>query len=336
LQQTGHWEGELEHTTRDGRRVIVECRKTAIRTDTGQILILESNRDVTERRKAELSAARLHGELEKYASDLKQTNKTLEESRHAALNLMEDSVIERARAEQINAELRESQERLKRAQEIAHLGSWELDLVKNRLTWSDELYRILGLKPQAVQASREAFLARVHPDDRAAVDAAYSSSLRENRDTYESEHRIVREDTGEIRMVYERSQHFHDANGRIFRSIGMVHDITERKLAEQALARTAKELGRSNKDLEQFAHVTSHDLKEPLRMVTGFMSLLKERYSGKLDAKAGEYIDFAADAAGRMQKMVVDRLGYGRAGRDDVVEMRRCETCGSASRSPAR
>ncbi|HVN73204.1 MAG TPA: PAS domain S-box protein, partial [Methanoregula sp.] len=131
--------------------------------------------------------------------------------------------------------LRQSERRLARSQEISHLGSWELDLVNNRLAWSDEVYRIFGLRPQEFGATYEAFLAAVHPDDRSAVDAAYSGSLREGRDTYEIEHRVVRKDTGEIRYVHEKCEHQRDENGKIIRSVGMVHDITERKKAEDAL-----------------------------------------------------------------------------------------------------
>ena len=87
---------------------------------------------------------------------------------------------------------------------------------------------------------------------------------------------------------------------------------------EQGLRQAAKGLARSNKDLEQFAYVASHDLKEPLRMVTGFMSLLKDRCQGKLDAKADEYIVFAAEAAARMQRLIDDLLTYSRAGRGKV------------------
>ena len=92
--------------------------------------------------------------------------------------------------------LLESEKRLERSQGIAHLGSWELDWSADRLTWSDEVYRIFGLLPREFEATYDAFLAAVHPDDRAAVDEAYRSSLRDGRDNYEIEHRIVRRDTG--------------------------------------------------------------------------------------------------------------------------------------------
>jgi PAS domain S-box-containing protein len=145
-------------------------------------------------------------------------------------------VTERKRDEEA---LRDSESRMNRSQEIAHLGSWELDLTSNRLYWTDEVYRIFGLKPQEFGATYEAFLDAVHPDDRAAVDDAYSSSLREGRDTYEISHRVVRKSTGEVRHVHEKCEHIRDESGRIVRSIGMVHDITESKGAEGELARLA-------------------------------------------------------------------------------------------------
>ena len=127
---------------------------------------------------------------------------------------------------------------MKHAQEIAHLGNWELDLISNHLSWSDEVYRIFGLQPQEFAATYEAFLDAVHPDDRAAVDSAYSSSVREGTNTYEIDHRIVRKN-GEIRFVHEKCEHIRNDTGKVIRSIGMVHDITDFKKAEAELMRLA-------------------------------------------------------------------------------------------------
>jgi PAS domain S-box-containing protein len=173
-------------------------------------------------------------------------------------NVYGRDITEHNRAE---VALRESEQRLNRAQEIAHLGSWELDLINNRLMWSDQVYRIFGLRPQEFGATYEAFLEAVHPDDRAALDAAYSGSVREGRDTYEIEHRVVRKSTGEIRTVHERCEHIRDASGRIIRSIGMVHDITERKQMEEALRQRTLELQHLTETLEQQVQERTEELE---------------------------------------------------------------------------
>jgi PAS domain S-box-containing protein len=95
---------------------------------------------------------------------------------------------------------------------------------------------------------------------------------------------------------------------------GMIMDITDLKQAEKVLLLTMQELERSNEELEQFAFVASHDLQEPLRMVTNFLQLLEQRYKNELDADADEFIAFAVDGAARMQRMIKDLLEYSRVG----------------------
>ncbi|MDW7740466.1 MAG: PAS domain S-box protein [Bacillota bacterium] len=139
-------------------------------------------------------------------------------------------ITERKKAE---LALQENEAILEKSQEIAHVGSWVLDLETNYLTWSAEVYRILGLNPHNFVATYESFLELVHPDDRVLVDTAYTDSVKELGNEYKVEHRIIRRDNGEIRHVHEKCIHERNKAGEIIKSIGVIQDITERKMVEE-------------------------------------------------------------------------------------------------------
>ncbi len=130
------------------------------------------------------------------------------------------------------AALSRSEARLNEAQAIAHIGSWELDLAGNVLTWSDEIYRMFEIDPTRFGASYEAFLDAIHPDDRELVNRAYTESVA-SRTPYAIDHRLRFAD-GRIKHVHERCETYYAATGQPLRSVGTVQDITERKLAEEA------------------------------------------------------------------------------------------------------
>lgn len=166
-------------------------------------------------------------------------------------------------------DLQQSKDLLARSQEIAHVGTWELDLKSGRLVWTDEVYRIFGLKPQEFPATYKAFLEHVHPDDRADVDQAYSTSVESGSDSYDIEHRVIRGSTGEERFVHEKCVHTRDASGAVVRSLGMVQDITERKQAEDRLKANQAELRRLLDEADQSRLTLLSVLEDRMAAKTG-------------------------------------------------------------------
>ena len=138
-----------------------------------------------------------------------------------------------AKHREVVASLRNNEAKLEEAQRVAHVGYWENDLDTDRITWSDEIYHILGLRPNEDSPTAAEFQERIHPEDRQLQAEAIARAYR-GESRYDIEYRVVRPD-GEVRTVHSVGDVVWDASGRPCRAFGVVQDITERKRAQEAL-----------------------------------------------------------------------------------------------------
>jgi signal transduction histidine kinase len=239
------------------------------------------------------------------------TTLTLAQSAFERNERLRHDIEKRHRVEQ---DLRGTSEALQRAQAIAHLGSWTWSPSRRRLHCSDEFHRIYGFAPgdDPGWLTLDAVMARVHPEDSEAVRLTMRDAI-EHGASFTVHHRVIRSDGIRFLNVQGEVTRIGEAPWDVTVS-GMVQDVTERHLAAQALADRTRALERSNRELEEFAYVASHDLQEPLRMVASFCQLLAERYTNALDDEGREYVAFAVDGAERMQGLIRDLLAYSRVG----------------------
>ncbi|MCW9031531.1 MAG: ATP-binding protein [Gammaproteobacteria bacterium] len=229
-----------------------------------------------------------------------------------------------------------SEKRLLNAQRLASIGDWQLNLEDNLLEWTDEIYRILGVKRGTYLPSIHTAIMYVHPEDRKAVENMLIDT-REHKTPHSIEHRIVRPD-GSERIVYNQSVAHTNDDGHVHSLTGTIQDITERKQIQNelelyrndleklvedrtyALQVACEDAEKANNAKSQFLSSMSHELRTPLNAIIGFSEMIKD-YSNEIsDDEMKEYINRILKSGFHLLELINEVLDLARidAGQNDI------------------
>ncbi|HJV37020.1 sensor histidine kinase, partial [Geomonas sp.] len=220
---------------------------------------------------------------------------------------------------------------LQETQKIARLGSYVLDLAKDQWSCSSTLAEILGVD-ETTPMTLLGYLELIHPDCREKFLDEYLSAVMRS-ESFEMEYRIRRYNDGAERWVAEFSELKHDETGRLCRKVGMIHDITERKAAEEAIRNLNADLDRrviertsqlaaAKREIESFSYSVSHDLRAPLRHINSFCAILKEDLGSTIPEEARSYLDRIQGASSKMGQLIDDLLTLTQVGRTQMKRER--------------
>ena len=212
--------------------------------------------------------------------------------------------------QEVRQALRKSEARLRQAEQLAHIGHWELDLINDELYWSDEIFDIFEIDARQFGASYAAFLAAAHPDDREKIHAAYTDSL-ENRTSYKIDHRLLLPD-GRIKHVQERGKNYYDDQGKQIRSLGTVQDITARKNIEAENEKLQRQLLQAQKmeSIGRLAGGVAHDYNNISSIIIGYSELAMQKLAPT--DPMHEYFTQILNAAKRSSEITRQLLAFAR------------------------
>ena len=264
---------------------------------------------------ADASIAALKQELRAKEEYLQTANEELETSNEELKSSNEEMQSINEELQSTNEELMTSKEELRAASRYARtLIEASLDPLVT-ISAEGEITDVNAATEKITGLSRERLIGSDFSDYFTEPDMARAGYQKVFAEGQVTDYPLaVRHTSGAITEVLYNASVYRNEQGNVLGVFAAARDITERKRAEDKLRGVLAELERSNKDLEQFASIASHDLQEPLRMVASYTQLLAERYEGQLDEKAKKYIAYVVDGAVRLQRLVNDLLAYSRVG----------------------
>jgi len=234
-------------------------------------------------------------------------NETVRRSQARSEEQLKELTLETERRKSAEDIIRRSEERLKLALDAGQIGVWDWDIIHDRIEWSDMVYDIHGVERGTFPGGLENFARLLHPQDRDRIVKAVQAAV-EKGTPYDVEFRVIHPN-GETHWVATTARVLRNEEGEPIRMLGATTDITARKQAEE-------ELRRKNRDLEEFAFVAGHDLREPLRAVSIYTQLINKRLGGE-DDKVNQYASFVRHGVARMDALIDDLLKFSRVVLDE-------------------
>ncbi|WP_332910811.1 sensor histidine kinase [Algoriphagus boritolerans] len=219
----------------------------------------------------------------------------------------------RKKVEEQSKEILEANERFELATKATSDVIWDWDLTSNKVFRSAHFFKMFGYQMDERTKNHDFWKTIIHPEDAVKVSENLEKTLRSDAQFWEQEFRVKRADDT-YAYIIDKGYIQRDDIGAPIRMIGATQDISKRKKAEIQVMEANQSLANANEELKVFAFLASHDLREPLRMISSFMSLLEKKYSKDLDAKANQYINFAIDGSKRLTTLINDLLEYSKVG----------------------
>lgn len=209
--------------------------------------------------------------------------------------------------------------RLKEALKISKLGYWDFSIEDDKLIWSNEVFEIFELDPKSFIPSNEKFLKLVHPEDRHYVESSFNNSVL-NQIPYNIVHRYITP-SGDLKFLRERGSNYYTSAGKIYRTTGSVQDVTESQRQKLILNEYISKIEAKNKELENFTHITAHDLQEPLNNIIGLLELFRNEITSQNPntTERDYYLELVIKASLKMKSLIKGLMETSRLGSIDKI-----------------